>query len=251
MFNAYTVSTRLINITSFYEIGEFALKDRRLMKKYISQKREEELLRIKTHDNLPEADKWLNEESREFILSKKGEAYTKRLAKKSAKFSINALRAQTIVMMHSHIEIVMCEIVSMILEKNEDILKRIYESKDSFPFDISDLLDNKKSILKMLIDKESNRFSFLSMEKKARYYKKYFNMDILNWSDFPHFSTDLLKIDKLRHDIIHSNKDIKVSRGDIYSTAFYLGHFGDYLLKTAKAKHDIDIIWNHPLKKDK
>jgi hypothetical protein len=170
------------------------------------------------------------------------------VTKKSIQTSIDFLGRQTVVLFHSYIEIVMADVVELILEKDEKILKHVYfEKKGEFPFSTAELIDNKDKIMAFMSKKEVSRFVYKNMKDKMVYLNKFFNID---YTKFPkgeiEYETDILKIDTLRHDIIHTNKSIVVESHEILAINMYIGWFGMHLLTQARSKFQVDIVWQFP-----
>jgi hypothetical protein len=234
------VGKKLILIRDLYRIGKLALKDKRILKKWVRFKRAKTAHLLKISPSIRRNLKL--KDPREYLNSDAEKIKLINNTKKALKFSLNAIRNQAVVMSHSFIELVMGKVVRMILTKHINILKRIYCNKENFSFNIIDIIDNRKSVINFLIEKEVNRFLYLSLDKKLSFFKKYFDMDLLNWTNRP-YGTDFKEIDKLRHDIVHLNKNVYISDSKFDSINFYLGHFSEYLLQTSKKKYEIDIIF--------
>lgn len=163
-------------------------------------------------------------------------------AQEKITFSLNALKKQTVVMFHSYIEIIMSLLTNMILEKDTIILKRIYLDKGrNIPFNVGDLIDNKDDIISMLVEREVRRFEYMKMENKKDYFQKYFEIQF-KWTD-QDFGTDIMEIDSLRHDIVHSNKKITVPDDKMLRIFNYTCGLGLNLLFKVRQKFKVNIVW--------
>lgn len=162
-------------------------------------------------------------------------------------FAKNLLKKQTVVSVHSYMEVVMAKIIRIILRKHQNILIDIYNKKDKLPFKVKEIIDNKERIIEMMIEEEINRFIRNSLKEKNKFFKRYFKLVLdqdLDLNRKPVYLTmSLEKIDSIRHNIIHSEKEIEVSDKDIMDIFLYASMWTAKLLSIVRNKFKVDIKW--------
>lgn len=183
----------------------------------------------------PPKETW---EKPEYVKLMKGETERK------ISFAFNNIKNQTVVMFHSYVELIMSRIVEMILEKDIRILKRIYDDREKggFRLPANKIIDNNDRIISMMIENEAERFIRKSMVDKASYLKKYFDLTFER-EDEEKEEVDIFEIDKLRHDIIHGDKDIIVDDFKLLVISNYINGVCFRLLANARLKFQIDVVW--------
>ncbi len=239
MINIADFMSKNWEILNFYKLAANALKNPKVLKEEV----EKQLDFLINFTESPMGKK---------VFTIKGSArdiftpdVLEQVTKKSIQTSIDFLGRQAVVMFHSYIEIVMAEVVRLILEKDEKILKHVYsEKKGEFSFSATELIDNKSRIMSFMVEKEVSRFVYKNMKDKIAYLKRFFDIDYAKFQkgDIEH-RTDIFEIDTLRHDIIHTNKPIVVEGHKVVAIEEYILWFGMQLLTQARLKFEVDIVW--------
>jgi hypothetical protein len=155
---------------------------------------------------------------------------------------LKVLRQHIVVSSHTIFENFLCNLVRSYLNVFPNILK---DREKSISFrEIVDLKDND-SVLKYVIEKEVNDFSWISIEEKKDYLTK--RLKILNPKDLWEINGEYLlkEIDNKRHSIIHDENPVEISEEELFKYTYYFERIIFGLSTYAKVYQGVDFIWQN------
>ncbi len=151
------------------------------------------------------------------------------------KTGLSVLRRQLLEAAYSIFEHFLCHVVRVFIYSFPEILKDIERTVH-----YRDVVDNKESIFSYIIEKEINRFSYLSLTEKKDYLTKKLKLKDDFWI---YEGREMWKdIDKKRQDIVHKEEVPEISEDYLLLALTYFQRIMLGIASTSQVEHGIPFV---------
>lgn len=219
-------------LTSFYRYSEFAFKQEEL---------KEEIIRQDSNDILSTAMEFVYE-GKEDEFRDKIESEIRKTIIENIEKGLITLRRQLLEASFSIFEKYLCHVTRVYLHTFPQILKDI-DKKISFR-NIIECIESKNSIFDYIVEKEINRFSYLSLKDKKEYLTKSLKvtdeLDMWSYHDKNEFWKD---IDKERQEIVHGEELPEITEDFLIKAITYFQKVMLVIAMVAQKNQGIKFEW--------